>query len=483
MSAHRRYTHTRIGSPFRACLLPGVLAALVTLLSACATGQHPQVPVLAMPSRYGAAEQPSLPPAVLDSWWRLYGDAQLRTLVERALSQGLDARVALARLDEARAIRGQALSRFAPQGGLQGTFEHTRSDNLDDSITPGETEAGNLSLPISWELDLFGRRAAARQAADADLAAARFQYEAARAAVAAQVAQTLFQARGFAALLEDAHANERIQLQLLSLLERRVARGLAAAADSDRVAAELANSRAQRLALEAQWHASRRALLVLLGEGLAPIETMMPGQALPSPPDVPTGAPSELLLRRPDIRETLARISGAEGAVRLAERDFFPTVTLRPSVGITRQRGLLDSTQSFWTLGAGLAVPVLDRPLLMAALDLQGARAQQAVANYEGSVQTAFAEVDQSLVQLARARERAEVLEEGVRRAQRAFDAAQVRYQRGLADLQVLLDTEAAWRATRTAHTTARREALEASVQTFKALGGGWPASPSPAVP
>jgi len=456
-----------------------IVACTAVALAACASGQHPRSPAPDLPPAYTTAERNALPPAALDAWWTGYDDPQLQTLVERALARGLDAGLALARLDEARAIRGQALSSFAPQGGVQAGAERTRSRNLDDGADPPESTSRSVSLPVSWELDLSGRRAATRRAADADLAAARFQYEAARAAVAAQVAQTLFEARGLAAQLEDAQAIERIQDDLLGLINRRVERGLSAAADADRVGAEVARSRAQRLAIEAELHAARRALLVLTGDGLAPIEQLVVTPALGAAPAVPSLVPGDLLVRRPDIREAQARIASAAGGVRLAELDFFPRLTFQPSIGASRQRGLVDSRVSFWTLGAGLALPVLDRPRLMSALDIQSARGQQAVIVYEQAVQTAFADADQAFARLAAARQRVELLDDGEARAARAFDAAQIRYQRGLGDLQALLDAEAAWRGTRTALTGARLDLLLGSVQTFKALGGGWTA-PAP---
>lgn len=450
-----------------ACVLSAVLAG-------CASGVQPLARDFEWPLAYDAAEANALPPAVLDAWWKSYQDPQLQSLVERSLEGGLDARLALARLDEAHAVRGQALSRFAPQGALQANAERTQSSNLGTGPSPPRSETRNVSLPTSWELDLFGRRIAARTTADADLAAARFEYEAARAALAAQVAQTLFEARGLAARLQDARANERIQASLLELLERRVERGLSASSEADRVAAEVARSSAMRLGLEAELIAARRALLVLTGDGLASIDSMVVTDTLGSPPGVPAALPSDLLARRPDVRQAHARIVGAGGAVRLAELDFFPSLVLQPSLGATRQTGPVESRLSFWSIGASLMLPVLDRPRLLAALDVQSARGQQAVAGYEKAVQNAFAEADQAFVRLGAARERTETLQQGEMRAQRAFAAAQVRYQRGLGDLQGLLDGEAAWRATRTALTSARLDRLLGSVQAFKALGGGW---------
>ncbi len=162
--------------------------------------------------------------------------------------------------------------------------------------------------------------------------------------------------------------------------------------------------------------------------------------------------------------------------MRLAELDFFPRFTLNPGLGLTAQRGTLDATTGFWSIAAGLTVPVLDRPRLQAQLDAEGARAEQAVLAYERTVQTAFAEADQALVRLQADRRRVDLLAAGEGRARAAYDAALKRYELGFADLQQLLDAERAWRATRAALTGARVDALQRSVQVFQALGGGWSA-------
>jgi NodT family efflux transporter outer membrane factor (OMF) lipoprotein len=426
-----------------------------------------------MPVQYDAAAQDQLPPTSLDTWWLLFDDVQLTALVERALSNGLDARLAFARLEEARAIRGRALSSFAPQGSLQGSADITGTENLDGQ-DPGSTRSVDVTFPVTWEIDLFGRRAATRKAADADLAAARFDYEAARAALVAQVAQTLFQARGLAAQLDDANASLRIQQDLLELLNRQVERGLTAQSQADRVAGDVARMQAQMLALQSELAAAKRSLLLLVGDGMAPIESMTISPDMYEAPSIPATVPADLMVRRPDIRQARERIENASGNVRLAELDFFPRLSFQPSLGLSMQRGSEKVSTGFWSLGVGASVPVLDRAMLLSALDIQSALGQQAVIGYEQAVQNAFVESDQALSRLVADRQRIAVLVDGQIRAKRAHDAARIRFTRGLGGLQEVLDAEVAWRATQTALTTARLDALQRSVQTFKALGGGW---------
>ncbi len=170
-------------------------------------------------------------------------------------------------------------------------------------------------------------------------------------------------------------------------------------------------------------------------------------------------------------------------SVQLAELAFFPRFTLNPGAGLSAQRGAVDSTTGFWSLAAGLTVPILDRPRLQAQLNAEGSRAEQSVLTYERTVQTAFSEADQSLTRLQADRRRVTTLTAGEARARAGYAAAQKRYELGFADLQELLDAERAWRATRSALTAARLDALQRSVQVFQALGGGWNASAQNANP
>lgn len=338
-----------------------------------------------------------------------------------------------------------------------------------------------MNFPVSWEIDFFGRRRAALRTADADLVAARFNAEATRAQLAADVADSLFQARGLATRLEDAQATVRIQSELVRVVRRRIDVGISAGADSSRVEADLATAQADSAALEAELRAAKRALLVLAGRGTEPTEALVVGPVAGDPPAAPALLPAELLARRPDVREAEARLAASAGALTQAELDFFPRFTLLPSLGLSSQsfEGFGSDTASA-TLGLGLGVPILDRPRLRAQLRGQTARTEQAVINYERSVQNAFSESERTLVQLNADRNRVALLTNGETRARVAYDAARRRYQLGLEDLQTVLDAERVWRGNRAGLTTARVQALQRSVQVFKALGGGWPATGVP---
>ncbi|HYD45918.1 MAG TPA: TolC family protein [Phenylobacterium sp.] len=430
----------------------------------------------------------------LAQWWTAFGDPQLTGLIEEALANSPDARSAAARLEEARALRSGALTRFLPQGNLVGTGRKTDSEVTDletEGEAPptgvpgftlgGETETYALNFDVSWEVDLFGRIFAARRAANAELAAARFSYEGARASLAANVADSYFQARGLAIQLEDARRTAAIRRGLLDISARRVEIGIAAGQDADRIAGDLSQAEAQVASLEAELQAQRRTLLVLVGRGIDPIASLPVDASISAPPPVPATLPGELLARRPDVREAEQRMVSATGQVQLANRALFPTINFTPGVGLSKsvQPGLEFSTRN-WSIGGNVTVPVLDIPRLLSEIDASGARAEQAVIAYEKAVQTAFSEAESALVRLDADRRGVALLTEGERRAQRAYNASKIGYDAGLQDLQSTLNNEAAWRATRSQLTAAQVQAARRAVQAYKALGGGWPAETIP---
>jgi len=457
----------------------------VLALAACAS---PRTPDLSLPGAFEA--QPGVAQTVaLDQWWTAFEEPELSGLVEQALAANTDVRTAAARLQEVRAQRNSAILSLFPQGDATGSGRRTETEQLSGTqvsipgfSTSGTSEAYSANFNVSWELDLFGRTFAAARAANADVAAQRFAYEGVRAAIAAQVADSWFQARGLAIQLADARETARIQRELYDLAVKRAQAGLSASSEPDRIAGDLAQADAQVAALEAELQAQRRALLIQTGRAAEPTANIDAQPRVGTLPPVPATIPSELLGRRPDIREAQARVRSAAGRQDIAERAFLPTFNLTPGIGWSRQEQPGFESESWnWSIGGTVTQPILSIPRLLADLKAENARTEQAVINYERTVQTAFGEAEGALVRLDADRRRVALLRDGEVRAARAYEAARLGYSRGLTDLQTALSAEQAWRATRTQLTSAQVQALRRTVQAYRALGGGWnPDRPSP---
>ncbi len=328
-------------------------AVLVTLplLASCALGPKMATPNASLPAAYESQPTPGPVTASIDRWWTLYDDAQLEGLIDQALVNAPDARSAQARLREATATRSEALARFRPQGDLEASGSRTTTSTITGPapITiPGfgtisltnswATNASAASLDVSWEIDLFGRAAATRKAADADLAAARFDYEATRTSLAANVADQLFQARGLAIQLDDARQTARVQHNLLDIARDKTADGRGAAADVSQASSEATQADALAADLETQLHAARRTLLVLVGRGGDLLDNLQTPAQADAPPAVPASIPADLLARRPDVREAAAKITAAAGTLKLDEvgavSKIHPAARHRPVLGL-----------------------------------------------------------------------------------------------------------------------------------------------------
>ncbi len=218
---------------------------------------------------------------------------------------------------------------------------------------------------------------------------------------------------------------------------------------------------------------------MLIGRGSDPLASL-PIEAGAGPaPLPPASTPGDILARRPDVREAEARLQGALGRLTYDKLALFPTFTLKPGVSISKSTGGFELTQWAWTLAAGAAVPVLDRPRLLAAARGSGARTEQAVVAYEKAVQTAYAEAENALNTVASDRTRVDRLEEAEAQARFAFNAADIGYKAGLTDLNTLLDAERRWRTARSQASGIRNQALVDASAAFKALGGGWTPDPT----
>lgn len=451
-------------------------------LSGCSSVPDAPAPAPVVASQFSvpgstAAKDAAMP--ALDTWWTLFDQPLLNRLVDQALASSTEARMALARIREARAVREAALTQYQPQGGLRASGDRRNVQRLGGASTGGvglgrQSSAG-LDLQVSWELDVLGRGDALARQSDGNYGAALYGAYAERASLVAEVARSLFEAQRLTAALADAQATITIQTRLQQVLARKLERGLVALADVARVDASLLAAQANALVLQSQLDAARRALLVLVGKGDQPLSALVLDDSQTQAPTLPPALPADLLARRPDILQAQAQMDAAAGGLDLSRLALLPSITLTPSLGLNWQNQGASLSTSLWSLAGNVAMPVLDRPRLLANARAQGARAEQAVIAYEQVVQRAFSETDQALLRMAPDAQRLQVLAQAEARAQTAYEAARKGYDAGFFDLVVVLDAEQVYRDSRGGLTQARAEALAHAVQVFQALGGGWP--------
>ena len=475
-----------------------ILAVAAPVLAGCASAGKVPEPQATPPVAYEAPRPApdSLQPAALDRWWTLYGDAQLESLVDQALINAPDSRSALAVLEQAADVRSETIDQiYMPSGALSGTATRTHTNIIGGStggiggigggfVQPGDTSSYNGSFNVGWELDLFGRRAAGRRSADADFYNAAFTYEATRTALIANVAQSLFQARGLALQLADAQETARIAHELERVTKAKVDHGLSANGDLDLTVATAEAADAQAESLRAQLDVARRSLLVLVGKGFDPLESLTATATVGTLPAVPATLPGDLLRRRPDVKAAEWRIVSAKGTLKVDELAVLPTLKLTPGVTLQDSTGVFGAASAAWSIGASLTAPVLDRPRLIAAMHAQRAVAEQDVIAYEKAVQTAYGDTETAFIYLDSDSRRVVTLTDAERHAESAYEKSRIGYTRGFSDLTATLQAETTWRNTRIQLANAQSTLMQRSVQVFKALGGGWaPEAPAASTP
>lgn len=469
--------------------LAGLLIGAVALGGCALDTRIPKADVR-LPATFEAgatAGADGVQPQALDRWWTLFDDAELAQLIDQALKASPDAKSALGRLREAGAVLNQTVFGLLPQGDLKGsaTRQHVKTSYRDvpPALQPflgafgfsGNQTNYAANLNVSWELDLFGRDFGAIRVAQAELAAARFDYEASRMSLAANVASALFQARGLAIQLEEAKDNARLTGQLADASRKKFEHGLGSGADAARLGADAASAAAEVAGVEAQLKGAKRALLILVGRGGDPSDSLLIEARSYAPPPVPATAPGDLLTRRPDVREAEARVRSAAGQLRLDKLAVLPTFTILPSGSYSRQEAQYTTITSTGAVGVGVTVPFLSLPKTLATIRAQGARGEQAVAAYEKAVATAYGDAEKGLTTLKADEVRLGLLKDAADKSRFAYDAARKGYDLGLTDLTTLVQSEQLWRQARSAYTAAQTSALVDAVTTFKALGGGWP--------
>ncbi|MBV8683917.1 MAG: TolC family protein [Caulobacteraceae bacterium] len=462
--------------------------------AAAAAAKEATPPRVSMPDRYVAqAPVQALPPWTLDSFWRLFNDPILNALEDEAFRASPDIRTAEARLSEARANRAGGIAATWPQGEATGNASHQVAYALgvagsDLTQTTGVTNIAQGNFNVSWELDLFGRLATQRRIARATGVEAAYSVEGIKAELAANVADTYFQMRGFANQLDDALATVRIERDLLNIARRKAAAGAGPQDEVDRVAAEAERSEALAADIQAQLDGARRDLLIVVGRDLRDIENLPLTGDPPTVPPTPAVMPAELLTRRPDVEEAEYRLRAQLGNATLAHRALFPTITLLPGLGLNRTSEpgvsfippatLVNQQQTFsngfWSLAVGVSIPVLDIPKLLDQAHAQDAVSREDAIAYEKAVRTAFGEAQNALTDLQAGEQATALLVDSELHARKAYDASRKRYAEGMDDLTATLTAEQSWRRIRFALTTERVLTLRSAVRTYKALGGGW---------
>lgn len=515
-----------------------VIALAAVLVAGCMTGPDYVRPDVETPEEWSSAREGGAvdEPVDVTEWWTTLNDPVLDELVERGIASNLDLAIAEARVREARAARGVAASALWPNLGVSGAYARsqiaepdipdagsplsvslnkgpqgltrnltirgqrgsiTRSVTNDGSgneptrttsgtLTPGAgTDAPDRHLDLfqagfdaRWEIDVFGGNRRAVEAAEATIEATEEFRRDVFVSLASEIARNYIELRAAQRRLEITNKNIDAQAGTVDITTARFEAGLTSELDVVRADALLASTESQVPLLETQIAASMHRLAVLLGEAPGALKDHLgPPVAMPMAPEsVPVGLPSELLRRRPDIRQAERELAAATAQIGVAVADLYPKFYLTGAFGGASDSlgSVLSGANQIWSFGPSVDLPLFQGGRLRANINVATAREEQAAIGYEQSILLALEEVENGLVSFSQEQVRRESLKQSVAANQEAVRLANERYVRGLEGFLNVLQAQQQLFLSEDELVRSESFVLTDLIALYKALGGGW---------
>ena len=458
--------------------------------SGCMVGPdyHPPHPVA--PSGWAGvpeapARHPSVPtaqPAELTQWWKQFNDPVLTQLVEDALKTNLDLQLAVAVLRQARAARGIAVASLWPS--LSAAAQYQRETTLLSQAQAGQAQ--NLyqaGFDAAWEIDLFGGQRRNVESADANVQASTEGVSLAQVSLAAEVALNYVQLRGYQQQIVVAQKNLK-SMQNTALIARQKAKaGFNCALDIANADANVATTEAQIPVFETSAKQSIYALSVLLARPPADLlEQLTPKDNIPGVlPQIPAGLPSDLLRRRPDIRQAEAQLHAATAQIGVATADLFPKFSLTGTV--SWQSNLLNAwwaaASRAYSFGPSATWAIFQGGAILSNIRVQEALTDQAFITYRKTVLGAFQDVENALIAFTKEQEHYKSLKDSVAANTIAVDLSLKLYKEGLLEFLNVLVAERSLFVAENALVQSNCNITTDLIALYKALGGGWETMPA----
>jgi len=455
-------------------VLLAVLLVLLVVLGGCAVGPDYERPEIDAPEDYRERLDQGENFANA-GWWNVFEDAELSRLVGIALEENKDLATAAARVEEARARAGFARGDFYPQIGISAAGQR---GNTAEQFFPGIGIQNNFTLTadLAWEVDLFGRIRRSTEAARADLLASEYARRTVYVALIADVANTYFLVRDLDARLEIARRTLLTRQGSTNIIRARFEQGTTPRLDVNQAEIQEAQAAVNIAAFERQLIQAENLLSILLGRNPGNISRGNDLTAQALPPAVPAGLPSELLERRPDVLAAEQLLAAQVARIGVAQALRFPQLSLTGSGGLASNdlSDLIDSDASIWNLGANLFQPVFTGGKNKQRVEIEKARAEQLLKQYELTVLQSFREVEDALVAIRTYRDESAARVMQTRAATSAAMLSRARYDGGVTSFLEVLDSERSLFDAELETSEVRRARLESIVALYKALGGGW---------
>ncbi|MFP5402708.1 MAG: efflux transporter outer membrane subunit [Gammaproteobacteria bacterium] len=440
---------------------------LLVFVAGCALTEPVVRPEQPLPAQWAEAA-PAATIAIHDSWWRDFGSPQLDALVAEATTAAPDLRIQAERVVQAELALRQAGASLLPSLNVSG-------DSGTRNVDSNESSSTGIDLGASYEIDLWGRIAAGVDASRAGLVATRFDYDAARLSISASVATTWFQILALQERLDIARRNLATAERVLRVVQARYDNGAASALDLSQQRTTVLAQRKVIEPLEVQLRQTRSALAILLGRN--PQAAIPSGERLDALtiPAIEAGLPAELLLRRPDLAASEARLAAAAADIAAARAALLPAVNLSAGggVGSAALLSLADTTRTL-SISASVLQKIFDGGRLRAEVDIQRSRQRELVESHRRAILGALKEVEDALADGTRDANQEAAEREILAEAERSLRLAELRYREGADDLLTVLLAQRTLFSSQEQLAQLRLARLTDAVNLYKALGGGW---------
>jgi NodT family efflux transporter outer membrane factor (OMF) lipoprotein len=476
------------------------LGWMVGMLAGCTVGPDYRAPDVALPDCWGESIEaagsgmtlPSRDPnrpagADLSSWWTGFNDKKLTALIGDAVTGNLDLQIVEERIRQARAMLGIVGADQFPAADVRGSFSR-----IESSGTTYEAQRGLIMAPhnlyqagfdASWELDLFGGTRRRIEAARADLDSASEARRDVLVTLIAEVARNYIDLRSAQTRIEIANRNIESQSKALELTRSRFANGLTSRLDVTQAESLLSSTQAQIPLLETQALQSIHRLSVLLGKQPNALRSeLMTSGPIPGLEGglakVPTGLPSDLLRRRPDIRRAERQLAAANARIGAATADLYPRFVLTGTGGFQSENSgnLLDNRSWFSSFGPGVQWPIFDAGRIRWNIEMQDSRTKEALAAYHRTILVSLEEAENALTTCNRQLVRRRSLAEAEKSGSDSVKLAGELYEKGLGSFLAVLDAQRSLYAQQDQLVQSDQAVIANLIALYKALGGGWQA-------
>ncbi|HTL57597.1 MAG TPA: efflux transporter outer membrane subunit [Candidatus Limnocylindrales bacterium] len=477
----------------RAKLNQGLTALVVALTLASSSaragvltvGPDYKSPTNSFPADYKAAELGSwkegqpLDQVPKGNWWEVFNDSELIRLEGEAVAANQSLKIAVARLNQARATARVARSELLPSLSLNPSWVRQRfSPNMEPSF--GNITANSFSVPLdfSYEIDLWGRVRRGFESARADAQASLADYYNVLLTLQSDVAQNYFGLRALDAEIATVIQTVDLRKEQVKLVRSRFEGGIGNELDIARAETELATTEAEAASLAQRRSELENALAILAGSNPAVfrLSTNTSTNWNPVPPAIPAGLPAALLERRPDVAQAERLLASANARIGVAKAAFFPVVSLTASGGYLsgELENLFNWDSRVWSIGPSVSLPIFAGGRNLANYHRSQAAFEEAVARYRQQVLVAFGDVENSLSGIRHLADQSAAQQRAVVNARRAADLATQRYRSGIVSYVEVIDANRDALQTERANAQLAGQRLITTVQLIKALGGGW---------